>query len=138
VAIVAFGGEIKRGDGAYNGKPAVIGTISKAYGADTVTTTAKVEQALKNINQTLPSGVELKTEVFRQANFIESAIHNLTRALLEGAIIVIAVLFLFLMNWRASFITFLSMPVSFVIGLLVLHYFGIDWFVGIALFWNWY
>ncbi|HRD70530.1 MAG TPA: efflux RND transporter permease subunit [Legionella sp.] len=125
VAIVAFGGEIKRGDGAYNGKPAVIGTISKAYGADTVTTTAKVEQALKNINQTLPSGVELKTEVFRQANFIESAIHNLTRALLEGAIIVIAVLFLFLMNWRASFITFLSMPVSFVIGLLVLHYFGI-------------
>ncbi len=125
VAIVAFGGEIKRGDGAYNGKPAVIGTISKAYGADTVTTTAKVEQALKNINQTLPSGVELKIEVFRQANFIESAIHNLTRALLEGAIIVIAVLFLFLMNWRASFITFLSMPVSFVIGLLVLHYFGI-------------
>src|SRR5690606_450966 len=84
VAIVAFGGEIKRGDGAYNGKPAVIGTISKAYGADTVTTTAKVEQALKNINQTLPPGVELKIDVFRQANFIESAIHNLTRALLEG------------------------------------------------------
>ncbi|STX55483.1 Cation efflux system protein CzcA [Legionella beliardensis] len=125
VANVSFGGEIKRGDGAYNGKPAVIGTISKAYGADTVTTTAKVEQALNTIKQTLPPGVELKTEVFRQANFIESAIRNLTRALLEGAIIVIAVLFVFLMNWRASFITFLAMPVSFVIGLLVLHYFKI-------------
>ncbi|KTC66397.1 Cation efflux system protein CzcA (plasmid) [Legionella adelaidensis] len=125
VAIVAFGGEIKRGDGAYNGKLAVIGTVSKAYGADTVTTTAKVADALNNIKQTLPVGVDLKTEVFRQANFIESAINNLTRALLEGAIIVIAILFLFLMNWRASFITFLSMPVSFVIGLLVLHYFGI-------------
>ena len=125
VAKVSFGGEIKRGDGAYNAKPAVIGTISKAYGADTVTTTAKVEQALNNIKKTLPAGVELNMEVFRQANFIESAISNLTRALLEGAIIVIAVLFLFLMNWRASFITFLSMPVSFMIGLIVLHYFGI-------------
>lgn len=64
----------------------MIGTISKAYGADTVTTTTKVEQALKNIKLTLPAGVALETEVFRQANFIESAIHNLSRALLEGAI----------------------------------------------------
>lgn len=125
IAVVSFGGEIKRGDGAYNLDDAVIGTISKAYGADTVTTTTKVEKALAEIKNTLPAGVVLMTNVFRQANFIESAIHNLTRALLEGAIIVIAILFLFLMNWRASFITFLSMPVSFVVGLLVLHYFGI-------------
>lgn len=125
IATVAFGGEIKRGDGAYNSQKAVIGTISKAYGADTVTTTEKVEQAFAEIKASLPSDISLVTNVFRQANFIESAIHNLTRALLEGAIIVIAVLFLFLMNWRASFITFLSMPVSFVIGILVLHYFSI-------------
>ncbi|STX50155.1 chemiosmotic efflux system protein A-like protein [Legionella busanensis] len=125
VANVTFGGEIKRGDGAFNTKSAVIGTVSKAYGADTVTTTAKVEQTLESIRKALPPGVELKTAVFRQANFIESAIYNLTRALLEGALIVIVVLFVFLMNWRASFITFLSMPLSFIIGLLVLHYFGI-------------
>ncbi|KTD21237.1 efflux RND transporter permease subunit [Legionella londiniensis] len=124
VATVAFGGEIKRGDGAYNTENAVIGTISKIYGADTLTTTRKVEQALAEIKTSLPAGVELITEVFRQANFIESAIHNLTKALIEGAIIVIAVLFLFLMNWRASFITFISMPVSFVVGILVLYYFG--------------
>lgn len=124
VATVAFGGEIKRGDASYNAENAVIGTISKIYGADTLTTTYKVEQALQEIKHSLPAGVELISEAFRQANFIESAIHNLTRALIEGAIIVIAVLFLFLMNWRASFITFLSMPVSFIVGILVLHYFG--------------
>ncbi|HGV3262091.1 TPA: efflux RND transporter permease subunit [Legionella pneumophila] len=124
VATVAFGGEIKRGDASFNAENAVIGTVSKIYGADTLTTTRKVEQALADIKKSLPAGVELNTEVFRQANFIESAIHNLTRALIEGAVIVIAVLFLFLMNWRASFITFLSMPVSFIAGILVLHYFG--------------
>lgn len=95
VATVTFGGEIKRGDGTYNAENAVIGTISKIYGADTVTTTDKVEQALAEIKHTLPAGVELVTDVFRQANFIESAIHNLTKALIEGAIIVIAVLSFF-------------------------------------------
>ena len=125
VAEVAFGGEIKRGDGAFAMKNAVIGTISKAFGADTLTTTAKVEKALVEIKAKLPAGVQMNTEVFRQANFIETAIHNLNVSLLEGALIVIAVLFLFLMNWRASFITFLSMPASFAGGILVMHAFGI-------------
>ena len=125
VAQVAFGGEIKRGDGAFALKNAVIGTISKAYGADTITTTEKVEKALAEIKGRLPAGVQMDTQVFRQANFIEAAIHNLNVSLLQGALIVIAVLFLFLMNWRASFITFLSMPASFVGGILVMHAFGI-------------
>ena len=125
IATVAFGGEIKRGDGAFNNNNAVVGTISKAFGADTVTTTNKVERALEDIRSSLPKDIILKTNVFRQANFIESAIHNLTVALLEGALIVIVVLFIFLMNWRASLITFLSMPVSFVVAILVLYLFGI-------------
>jgi Cu/Ag efflux pump CusA len=125
VAQVAFGGEIKRGDGAFGMKNAVIGTISKAFGADTLTTTSKVEQALASVKAQLPKGVEMDMEVFRQANFIETAIHNLKLSLIEGALIVIAVLFLFLMNWRASFITFLSMPASFVGGILAMHAFGI-------------
>lgn len=125
VADVAFGGEIKRGDGAYAMKNAVIGTVSKAYGADTLTTTYNVEQALADIKQHLPASVRMEADVFRQANFIEAAIHNLNVSLLEGALIVIAVLFLFLMNWRASLITFLSMPASFVGGILVMHAFGI-------------
>ncbi|MDA8127124.1 MAG: efflux RND transporter permease subunit [Betaproteobacteria bacterium] len=125
VAEVAFGGEIKRGDGAFATKNAVIGTISKAYGADTLTTTYKVEKALAEIKKQLPAGVQMDAQVFRQANFIETAIHNLNVSLLEGALVVIGVLFLFLMNWRASFITFLSMPASFVGGILVMHAFGI-------------
>lgn len=125
VADVGFGGEIKRGDAAFGHDQAVIGTVSKAYGADTLTTTYKVEAALADINKALPPGVIMNTQVFRQANFIESAVHNLNVALVEGALIVIAVLFLFLMNWRASFITFLSMPVSFVGGLLVMNALGV-------------
>ncbi|HCE09706.1 MAG TPA: CusA/CzcA family heavy metal efflux RND transporter [Oxalobacteraceae bacterium] len=125
VGEAVFGGEIKRGDGAFGMKDAVIGTISKAFGADTLTTTVKVEQALAQIKQQLPAGVQMDTQVFRQANFIEAAIHNLNVSLLEGALIVIAVLFLFLMNWRASLITFLSMPASFAGGILVMHAFGI-------------
>ena len=125
IAEVAFGGAIKRGDGAFAMKNAVIGTISKAYGADTITTTYKVEKALAEIKKQLPAGVQMDAQVFRQANFIETAIHNLNVSLLEGALVVIGVLFLFLMNWRASFITFLSMPASFVGGILVMHAFGI-------------
>ena len=125
VAEVGFGGEIKRGDGAFGIRNAVIGTVSKAYGADTLTTTYKVEAALADIQKALPAGVRMDTQVFRQANFIETAVHNLKVALLEGALIVIAVLFLFLMNWRASFVTFLSMPISFVGGLLVMKALGV-------------
>jgi Cu/Ag efflux pump CusA len=125
VAEVGNGGELKRGDGAFGRKNAVIGTISKAYGADTLTTTYKVEAALAEFKKTLPAGVTMDTQVFRQANFIETAVHNLTVSLLQGALIVIAVLFLFLMNWRASFITFLSMPVSFVGGILVMKALGV-------------
>jgi Cu/Ag efflux pump CusA len=125
IANVGYGGEIKRGDGAFARNNAVIGTISKAYGADTLTTTYKVEAALADIKKALPAGVSMDTQVFRQANFIETAVHNLNVALMEGALIVIAVLFLFLMNWRASFITFLSMPVSFVGGILVMSALGV-------------
>ncbi len=125
VAEVALGGEIKRGDGAFGLENAVIGTVSKAYGADTLTTTYKVEKTLDEIRRRLPAGVEMDTQVFRQANFIEAAIRNLNRALLEGALIVIGVLFLFLMNWRASLITFLSMPASFAGGILVMHALGV-------------
>lgn len=125
VAEIGLGGEIKRGDGAFGIAPAVIGTISKIYGADTLTTTHRVEQALAAIKKDLPAGVDLNFEVFRQANFIEAAIHNLNISLLQGALIVMAVLFVFLMNWRASFITFISMPASFVGGLLVMQALGV-------------
>ena len=126
VADVQFGAEIKRGDGAINLKNAVIGTISKAYGADTLATTYKVEQALDDIQKQLPPDVKMNLHVFRQADFIEGSIRNLKTALLEGGIIVTVVLIVFLMNFRASFISFISMPASLLAGVMVLKWFGVS------------
>jgi len=126
VADVRFGGEIKRGDGAMNLKNAVIGTISKAYGADTLMTTYKAEQALNDIQKQLPPDVKLNIHVFRQADFIEGSIRNLKTALIEGGVIVTVVLIVFLMNVRASFISFISMPVSLLAGVMVLRWFGVS------------
>lgn len=125
LAEVKLGPEIKRGDGAFMNEPAVIGTISKAYGADTLNTTYKVEKALEEIQAKLPAGVQMDYHVFRQAGFIESAITNLKDALWQGAIIVTVILFLFLYNLRASFISLLAMPLSLLAGLMVLKAFGI-------------
>ncbi|MEW6143510.1 MAG: efflux RND transporter permease subunit [Thermodesulfobacteriota bacterium] len=125
LAEVKLGPEIKRGDGAFMNSPAVIGTISKAYGADTLATTYKVEKALEEIKAGLPKGIDMNYEVFRQADFIESAISNLKRALWEGGVIVTIILFLFLVNFRASFISLLAMPLSLLGGLMVLKSLGI-------------
>ncbi len=125
VAQVKFGPEFPRGDSAFMGKPAIIGTVSKLFGADTLTVTYKVEEALQEIRKGLPEGVQLSTEVFRQANFIESSITNLRRALLEGAVVVTVVVVFFHFNFRASFITLTAMPLSLLMGILILKVFGI-------------
>jgi CzcA family heavy metal efflux pump len=125
VAEVRFGPEFPRGDSAYMGKPAIIGTISKLFGADTLTVTRKVEQALEEIQKSLPQGVQMQPQVFRQANFIESSIQNLRRALLEGAVVVTVVVVFFLFNVRASLITLTAMPLSLLLGVLILKAFGV-------------
>ncbi len=125
VAEVRFGPEFPRGDSAYMGKPAIIGTVSKLFGADTLTVTHKVEQALEEIRKTLPQGAELHAQVFRQANFIESSITNLRRALIEGAVVVTVVVVFFLFNVRASLITLTAMPLSLLLGILILKAFGV-------------
>lgn len=125
VAQVKFGPEFPRGDSAFMGKPAIIGTVSKLFGADTLTVTYKVEEALQEIRKSLPQGVQLSTEVFRQANFIESSVTNLRRALIEGAVVVTIVVVLFLFNVRASLITLTSMPLSLLLCILILKAFGV-------------
>jgi len=125
VAEVRFGPEFPRGDSAYMGKPAIIATVSKLFGADTLTATYKVEEALNEIRKNLPAGVELNTQVFRQANFIESSITNLRRALIEGAVVVTLVVVFFLFNVRASVITLTAMPLSLLMGILALKIFGV-------------
>jgi CzcA family heavy metal efflux pump len=121
VAEIKLGSAIKRGDAAFNTQPAIICTVLKAYGADTLKTTQLIENALHESIKTLPKGVTLNARAFRQADFIEAAIGNLAKALIEGAIIVIIIIFIFLMNWRASLITFIAMPLSFLGGILILY-----------------
>ena len=87
--------------------------------------TYKVEEALQEIRKSLPEGVQLSTEVFRQANFIESSVTNLRWALLEGAVVVTIVVVFFLFNFRASFITLTAMPLSLLMGILILKVFGV-------------
>jgi CzcA family heavy metal efflux pump len=125
VAEVRLGPEFARGDATYMGRPAVIGTVSKLYGADTLTVTYKVEEVLREIKRTLPPGVELHGDVFRQATFIEAAVGNLRRALIEGGVIVTVVVVFFLFNVRASVITLVAMPISLLLGVLALTLYGV-------------
>ena len=114
---------IRLGAAALGEAPAVVGTIYKAYGASTITTTHHVLHALRAARRALPPGVTLDTHIFRQSTFIHSAIHNLWTALWQGALIVILVLLVFLANWRASLATFIALPASFALGALILYVF---------------
>ncbi len=124
VANVEFGPKIKRGDGGTMGDPAVILAISKQPGASTQVLTGKIDAALKELQATMPPDVEINSELFRQENFINAAIGNVIEALRDGAILVIIVLFLFLLNFRTTFITLTAIPLSFIVTFLVLKAFG--------------
>ncbi len=124
VANVEFGAKIKRGDGGTMGDPAVILAISKQPGASTQGLTEKIDAALKELQATMPQDVEINPELFRQENFINAAIGNVIEALRDGAILVIIVLFLFLLNFRTTFITLTAIPLSFIVTFLVLKAFG--------------
>ena len=120
IAEVRFGSEVKRGDGQIFGGPAVIGTVSKLWDADTMETTRNVEKVLASMAENLPKDVQLIPNVFRQASFIEASIDNLRDALLYSSIIVALVLLLFLFRWRPTVISLIAIPTSLMAGVLVL------------------
>ena len=125
VAGVDFAPRVKRGDAGYNGKPAVIISIQKQPAADTVTLTRKIEAALQDIQRTLPAGVSATNVQFRQATFIETSIDNVERVLLEAAVVVALILFVFLMNARATLVSLTAIPISILITVLVFSAFGL-------------
>jgi CzcA family heavy metal efflux pump len=125
VAKVEWGVEPMRGDGSVNGKRGVVMSITKAPGFDTLSLTAKIEGALAELQKTLPTGVEAIV-LFRQGDFIEHAVGNLKEAIRDGAIMVTIVIFLFLLNFRTTFITLMAMPLSFAITMLVFKWFDIS------------
>ena len=120
VADIQFGSEIKRGDGQMYGGPAIIATVSKLWGADTLDTTHRIEKVLAQLGANLPKDVQLIPTVFRQASFIEASITNLKDALLHSSIIVALVLLLFLFRWRPTVISLIAIPTSLLAGVLVL------------------
>ncbi len=125
VANVDFAARVKRGDAGYRGKPAVILSVQKQPGTDTVTLTAQIEQALRGMQKTLPAGISATNIQFRQATFIEASIGSLKRALVEAAIVVALVLLVFLMNARATLISLAAIPLSFLITLVVFEVLGL-------------
>lgn len=114
----------KLGVASEKGKPAVIITITKQPNIDTNELTRKVEADLATISKTLPADVHISTDIFKQAEFINNSISNIQRALFEGAIFVIVILFFFLMNIRTTLISLIALPLSIIMSLIVLHLFG--------------
>ncbi len=126
VAKVEFAAGVKRGEASFMGKPAVILSVQKQPSVDTVKLTREVESALAEINRNLPAGVKANNLLFKQANFIESAISNVEEALRDGAIMVVIVLFLFLLNVRTTLISLTAIPLSLLAAGLVFHAFGLS------------
>jgi CzcA family heavy metal efflux pump len=125
VAEVKIGPAVKFGDGSANGQSAVIINVQKQPNANTLELTERIEAALSEIQQNLPPGVVVNSEIFRQADFISVAINNVISALRDGAILVVFILFLFLANFRTTFISVLAIPLSLVVTMLVFRFSGI-------------
>lgn len=124
VAEVAIGQELKRGEGSRNGEPSVIMGVLKQPGANTLELTRRVETELAAIQKSLPEGMEIHSGLMRQANFIETSLDNLEGALRDGAILVVLVVLVFLMNTRAIVITLLALPISVAAAIVALNYTG--------------
>lgn len=126
VAEVGFAPALKRGDASYNGQPAVILSVQKQPGMDTVKLTRQIESVMAELSRALPNGVEVPRFLFKQADFIEHSVTNVEQALRDGAIMVAVILFLFLANFRTTFISLAAIPISLLISALVFHYLGLS------------
>ena len=122
VADVRVGDKTPRtGVASYNGKPAVMMTVTKQPNTSTLDLTAEIDRTLEDLEKTLPADVHLSTDVYRQSRFIESSIDNVKNALIEGAVFVVVVLFIFLMNVRTTVISLVTIPLSLLAAIVTLH-----------------
>lgn len=126
VADLKVGSAVKMGYASHNARPAVIISVSKQPNINTLKVTRAIEKNLNAIAESLPSDVKMDTRIFRQADFISASVGNVGRALLEGAIFVILILFLFLGSWRTTLISIIAIPVSLLGTLIVLWALGMD------------
>jgi CzcA family heavy metal efflux pump len=124
VAELKIGSSIKIGDGSLKGNPAVIMTVMKQPGTNTLELTDKIDQSLMELKKSLPNDLEINTRIFRQSDFINASIGNIQKTLIEGSLFVVLILFIFLMNWRATVISLVAIPISILTAILVLKWFG--------------
>lgn len=115
----------KLGMASVEGNPAVLITVKKQPNTGTIALTENIEAALADLQKNMPADVKMSTNIFKQSHFIESSINNVQRALIEGAIFVIIVLFFFLMNTRTTLISLIAIPLSAIVSLLTLKALGL-------------
>ena len=126
VAEVNIGGAIpKIGDGSLRASPAIIMTVAKQPGTNTLELTKKIDNAIIEIAKTLPSDIKINTKIFRQAYFIQASISNIQKALIEGSIFVVIIMFLFLMNFRTTIISIVAIPLSLIVSIIILKFLGL-------------
>ena len=126
IADVRVGAQQPRlGLASEKGRPAVLLTVTKQPDTGTIELTEKLEEALADLQKNLPRDVKVSTDIFRQSRFIESSIDNVQSSLFEGAIFVVIILFLFLANVRTTLISLITLPLSLLVSILVLHYLGL-------------
>ncbi len=126
VAEVKIGGAVKMGHASENATPAIIISISKQPNTNTLDVTERIEENLAVLQKTLPADIRMDTKIFRQADFIETSVNNVQRALIEGGIFVIVILFLFLGSFRTTIISLLAIPLSLLGAILVLNALGLN------------
>jgi CzcA family heavy metal efflux pump len=124
VAEIKIGAAPKIGDATSNMKPAVVLSIAKQPSTNTLELTQKIDDAVAEMKSNLPPDIHINTHIFRQADFINASISNIKKTLLEGSLFVIIILFLFLMNWRATVISLLAIPISLITAILTLNWLG--------------
>ncbi len=125
IADIKVGPSIKIGDGSKNANPAVILTIQKQPQTNTLELTRKIESTLNEIRKTLPPGIEIDSDIFKQSDFIKVSIENVLSALRDGAILVLIVIFFFLWNFRTTFISVIAIPLSIIITIIIFKLFNI-------------
>lgn len=126
VAEVVLGSAVKMGYASLNAEDAVILSISKQPNINTLEVTKNIERSLKEIKKSLPDDVTMDTKIFRQADFIEASVSNVARALVEGAVLVIVILILFLGSFRTTIISVVAIPLSLLGSFIVMHLLGMN------------